>query len=614
MKQWKIKELDNKRKVILICVLIEVFTVIITLYFKTLEKCFDISILKGAENIFNAPKIILCNPGLIFIAILTVAIGVLSFINIRHFLTGTKEETEGIGFKQKDGTHGTANFTDAKELSGILTIGNEENTNGLILGKTLDTEEIIILPDSYKDLNRNVVIIGASGSGKSRKYIVPNILKVAEQDERLKHLENAILEKKNIVCTDPKGELYTKCCRVLEKKGYKVKLFNLVDPLYSDGIDLIKFIETNLDAQVFAQVVISTTQDIGSKKGDEFWQTTQENLLKALLLHIVLEVEDESKKNMEYLYSIISSGDIKKVDRVFQNSKGITKIAYNIYAQATDTIKQSVITGLATKLQIFQLDEINAITQRKDIDFADLDNDRLAIFCVTSDMDTTMNFLNSLFFSFLFIKTIRIADNNKEKRLHRALNIILDEFPNIGQIPDFPQKLATIRSRGIMTTVVCQNISGLENLYPNNLWQSIIGNSDIKIVMGCNDILTADYISKVLGVATVENNSIRKTAGFDGKLDLGNEGLATTSRNLMNADEILRMDNNEQVVIIRGQRPFRCKKFDYSEYRIASEMEDIEITKYKKPITLGMKKIEKEQQKLPTFEEFIKSKRKEGIK
>ena len=225
-----------------------------------------------------------------------------------------------------------------------------------------------------------------------------------------------------------------------------------------------------------------------------------------------------------------------------------------------------------------------------------------------------MNFLNSLFFSFLFIKTIRIADNNKEKRLHRALNIILDEFPNIGQIPDFPQKLATIRSRGIMTTVVCQNISGLENLYPNNLWQSIIGNSDIKIVMGCNDILTADYISKVLGVATVENNSIRKTAGFDGKLDLGNEGLATTSRNLMNADEILRMDNNEQIVIIRGQRPFRCKKFDYSEYRIASEMEDIEITKYKKPITLGMKKIEKEQQKLSTFEEFIKSKRKEGIK
>ena len=201
---------------------------------------------------------------------------------------------------------------------------------------------------------------------------------------------------------------------------------------------------------------------------------------------------------MGYLYSIISSGDIKKIDKVFQHSKGITKIAYNIYAQATETIKQSVITGLATKLQIFQLDEINAITKRNDIDFNELNEEKVCIFCVTSDMDTTMNFLNSLFFSFLFIRTIRIADSSKNKRLKRDLCIILDEFPNIGQIPDFQQKLSTIRSRGFSCIVVCQNVSGLEALYPNNGWQSTVGNSDIKIVMGCNDILTAEYISKVL--------------------------------------------------------------------------------------------------------------------
>lgn len=159
---------------------------------------------------------------------------------------------------------------------------------------------------------------------------------------------------------------------------------------------------------------------------------------------------------------------------------------------------------------------------------------------------------------------------------------------------------------------MCQNISGLENLYPNNLWQSIIGNSDIKIVMGCNDILSADYISRVLGVATVENNSIRKTGGFDGKMDIGKEGIATTSRNLMNADEILRMDNKEQLVIIRGQRPFKCKKFDYSEYWMANEVEEIEITKYKEPVTLNIKDYQIEEEKLPTLEEFIKSKKKEG--
>lgn len=439
MKKWKIEELDTKTKVIIICALIEVFTMIITLYFKAVEKCFDIKMLKGAENILNGPKILLNNPKIIVIAIFMSVIGGLSFINIKNFLKGTSEEIEGIGYKQKDGTHGTANFADVRELSDILTIGNEENTNGIIIGKTLDTDEIIVLPDSYKDLNRNIFLIGASGSGKSRKFLIPNILKIAEQEERI---YNAAIRGKNIVCTDPKGDLYCKCCRVLEKRGYKVKLFNLVSPLYSDGIDLIKFIEKPLDAQIFAQVVISTTQDVGSKKGDEFWQTTQENLLKALLCHIVFEVEDESKKNMEYLYSILASDSLEKVESVFKKSKGITKVAFNIYAKASEPVRQSVITGLATKLQIFQLDEINAITQRNDIDFSELDKEKVAIFCVTSDMDTTMNFLNSLFFSFLFIKTIRIADNNKEKRLHRDLGVILDEFPNIRSDTRFSTKVS----------------------------------------------------------------------------------------------------------------------------------------------------------------------------
>ena len=301
-----------------------------------------------------------------------------------------------------------------------------------------------------------------------------------------------------MIVTDPKGELYCKTCRLLEKEGYAVKLFNLVDPEYSDGIDLIKFIDKDVDAQTFAQVVMTTTLDIGTKKGDEFWQNTQENLLKALLLHVVLEVEDKDKRNMGYIYSILASGDIKKIDRVFQNSKKITKMAYNIYAQASDNIKQSVITGLATKLQIFQLKEIDAITKKNDIDFLKLNDEKLAIFCVISDMDSTMSFLSSLFFSFLFIKVIRMADDSPTKMLKRELCIILDEFPNIGQIPDFQKKLATIRSRGVSCIVVCQGVSNLEALYPNNLWQGIVANTDIKIVTGCNDIQTADYISKML--------------------------------------------------------------------------------------------------------------------
>lgn len=312
-----------------------------------------------------------------------------------------------------------------------------------------------------------------------------------------KKLENLALQGKNVVCTDPKGELFGITSEIFEKEGYDVKVFNLVNPEHSDGIDIFRFIEKEIDAQVFAQVVVSTTQNAG-KKGEEFWQNTQENLLKALLLHIKFEVEDERKKNMRYLNSILASGDINKIDEVFSHSKGITKIAYNIYAQASDTIKQSTITGLATKLQIFQLNEIASITERNDIDFTDLNNKKMIIYCIISDMDTTMSFLNSLFFSFLFIKTIRQADRNEEKRLKRHLCIFLDEFANIGQIPDFQQKLSTIRSRSISAVIVCQHIAGLKALYPDDVWQGLIGNCDIKVIMGTNDLLTAQYISETL--------------------------------------------------------------------------------------------------------------------
>lgn len=612
MKKWKIEELNTKTKVIIICALIEVFTMIITLYFKAVEKCFDIKMLKGAENILNAPKILLNNPKIIVIAIFMAVIGVLSFINIKHFLEGTKEEIDGIRFKEKDGTHGTARFADVRELTDILVIGNEENTNGLILGKTLDTDELIILPDNYRGLNRNIFVLGASGSGKSRKFIVPNILKIAEQEEKLKNIENAVFERKNIVCTDPKGELYSKCCKMLESRGYKVKVFNMVKPLYSDGIDLIKLIKTELDAQIFAKIIINTTYDMGNKKSDEFWLNTQENLLIALLLHIVYEEDDESKKNMGYIHSLLASENLEKVDNVLKKSKGNIKKSYNVYAKESDAVKQSVLTGLATKLQIFQIDHINAITQRNDIDFDDLDKEKMAIFCIMRDMDSTMNFLCSIFFSFLFINVVGVADDNKGKRLHRGLVLFLDEFPNIGQIPDFIKKLATIRTREISAVIVCQNIAGIENLYPNNAWQAIIGNTDIRILMGCNDIQSADYFSRTLGTATVEINTTRKTGGFDGLMDIGDEGITTTRRNLMNPDEILRMKNDEQIVILRGQRPFKCKKFDYSEYKLANEIEEIEITEHKEPIILEDKRIENQEEKLPTFEEFIEMKRKEG--
>lgn len=614
----KILQKKNIFYIIAIIASIRLLIPLISKYIVLLNKCFNENF-KALEvnNFLECAKAIIDNKiiGISYMVILVI-ISLLIY-NIKFTKKQLKVEKEGINFKQKDETHGSANFINPHNIE-LLKIGKEEETHGIILGKTIDTNEIIILPDESKTINRNFMIWGASGSGKSTGYIIPNALKIAEQEtigakNQKKNAKDFALQGKNVVFTDPKGELYSLTSEYFREQGYEIKVFNLVNPSHSDGIDLINFIDKEIDAQVFAQIVINTTQNAG-KKGEEFWQNTQENLLKALLLHVRFEVEDKSKQNMRYLNSILASGDIKKIDEVFKNSTGITKIAYNIYAQASDTIKQSTIVGLATKLQIFQLDDVASITERNDIDFVDLNNKKMVIYCIISDMDTTMSFLNSLFFSFLFLKTIRQADKNETKKLNRPLHIFLDEFANIGQIPDFQQKLSTIRSREISCSIVCQHIAGLKTLYPNDVWQGLIGNCDVKIIMGTNDLLTAEYIRDMLGISTIETSSIRKEAEFDGKLDYGAISIATEKRNLMNSDEILRMNNDEEIVIIRGCKPFKCKKIRYWEYRLGKNLKEKSIEDYEPKNKYKLVPISEEknieEKKLPTFEEFLRERRK----
>lgn len=614
----KILQKKNIFYIIAIIASIRLLIPLISKYIVLLNKCFNENF-KALEvnNFLECAKAIIDNKiiGISYMVILVI-ISLLIY-NIKFTKKQLKVEKEGINFKQKDETHGSANFINPHNIE-LLKIGKEEETHGIILGKTIDTNEIIILPDESKTINRNFMIWGASGSGKSTGYIIPNALKIAEQEtigakNQKKNAKDFALQGKNVVFTDPKGELYSLTSEYFREQGYEIKVFNLVNPSHSDGIDLINFIDKEIDAQVFAQIVINTTQNAG-KKGEEFWQNTQENLLKALLLHVRFEVEDKSKQNMRYLNSILASGDIKKIDEVFKNSTGITKIAYNIYAQASDTIKQSTIVGLATKLQIFQLDDVASITERNDIDFVDLNNKKMVIYCIISDMDTTMSFLNSLFFSFLFLKTIRQADKNETKKLNRPLHIFLDEFANIGQIPDFQQKLSTIRSREISCSIVCQHIAGLKTLYPNDVWQGLIGNCDVKIIMGTNDLLTAEYIRDMLGISTIETSSIRKEAEFDGKLDYGAISIATGKRNLMNSDEILRMNNDEEIVIIRGCKPFKCKKIRYWEYRLGKNLKEKSIEDYEPKNKYKLVPISEEknieEKKLPTFEEFLRERRK----
>ncbi|ERM90830.1 hypothetical protein O163_13745 [Caldanaerobacter subterraneus subsp. yonseiensis KB-1] len=268
-----------------------------------------------------------------------------------------------------------------------------------------------------------------------------------------------------MVITDPKGEIFRDMAEFLKNRGYTVKIFNLVSMKHSDRWNPIETIQDDIDAQLFVEVIITNTKVTAAKSGDPFWDRAEQNLLKALALYVAMEYP-EHERNLASVYSLLASAEPKAVETIFKGlpNSHPAKMPYNIYAQANENVRTGVIIGLGTRLQVFQNKLVQKITETSDIDLELPGKEKCAYFCISSDTDSTFDFLAGLFFSFLFIKLTRYADMNGGT-LNPNVYFLLDEFPNIGAIPDFTKKISTMRSRGIHSTVVFQNISQLKNRY-----------------------------------------------------------------------------------------------------------------------------------------------------
>ncbi len=470
---------DKKVKIPLFFLISYIILVpIINGFMQVLEKCLQIDLNTIDINLLNLFTVIFRNRTIFIVwAILNIII-ILLMKSLIVTKQNAKIEVEGINLKKKDGTFGTADWGNKEEIQEYLSIGKRD---GIILGET-EEQEIITLPmDTY--LNKNIAVFGSSGSKKSRGFAIPNGIELAQEE-----LQRAINRNMSLVFTDPKGELYRKLAKYLESKGYDVKVFNLVNPTFSNGAKFINFVEDETDAQIFSQIVIEGTQLNRRSGGDEFWNRGEQNLLKALLLYVINYIEKEEDRGMGFIYDALASGNIKQIDNIFVNTSGPTRLSYNIYAQATDIVKQSIVTGLATRLQIFQTDKIRNITNKDEISFENIGNQKSCVFVITSDTNSAFDFLSTLFFSFLFIKLIKQADENANGKLKVETSLILDEFTNIGRIVDFEKKLATTRSRGINIFMIFQNIAQLKNRYDNDVWQEILGNADTKVCMRLSEI------------------------------------------------------------------------------------------------------------------------------
>lgn len=422
---------------------------------------------------------------------------------------------------------------------------------------------MVILPkDTF--FNKNIAVFGASGSMKSRSFVRPNIMQISELNQ-------------SMVITDPKGEIFESMSEFLRDMGYTVKVFNLVNMRNSDRWNPLGEITDEISAQSFAETVIANTRTLGSRQ-DDFWEKTEMNLLKALVLYVVKENPKE-ERNLSAVYSMLSLRDTASIDNLFRtlSSSHEAKMPYNIYSQASENVKSGVIIGLGSKLQVFQNKLVCELSAESDIDLTLPKKEKCAYFCITSDMESTFDFIAGLFFSFLFIKLVKYADYTP-KEAQKEVYFILDEFPNIGAIPDFTKKISTMRSRGISSLIIFQNIAQLQNRYPNNGWSEIIGNCDSRLFLGATDMITSEFVSKLLGTATVNDRSFSKSAGFKGIMDFGKITDKSIKRNLMNPDELLRLPNENEILILRGQKPIMLQKMDYTKHRLSKFLRSIKVS------------------------------------
>ena len=460
----------------------------------------------------------------------------------------------------ESGAYGTSGWMQDYELDNLLDVKSIQDTDGTILGIN-NKGKVVSLPMT-SGLNKHTAIYGASGTGKSTTFVIPQILQCCRRNE-------------SIIVTDPKGEIYAKTSKYLKDRGYQVKVFNLVEPQYSDSWNCLGEItrdesQVELMAQTFCDVIIKNTS---GPSPDHFWDNSEMSLLKALCLYVALDKNrPEQKRNIGAVYELLTENDDLKLTAMFDRLDigHPARAPWNIYKKAGDTVRGNIIIGLGSRLQVFQADIIKRITQYNEIDLETPAREKCVYYVIMSDQESTLNFLSSLFFSFLFIKLVKYADiKGKDGKCDVPVNFILDEFPNIGQIPDFTKKLSTIRSRDLRVSVIFQNLAQLQNRYPLGQWEEIIGNCDTHLFLGCTDPTTAEFISSRTGEITIEVGSTavqRQSISVAETIPQYRETKSVGKRFLLTPDEVMRFDSDKALVILRGQKVLKVNKFYYFKY------------------------------------------------
>lgn len=421
---------------------------------------------------------------------------------------------------------------------------------------------ILLAENNYLPLDKrgnvNVLVVGGSGSGKSASYSIPNAYQMLG----------------SYVFTDPKGELYDATAGYLRDHGYKIKVLNLVRPQFSDGYNPLMHISSEIDVDVIANTIVKGQKSEGGSS-EPFWDDSAEMLLKALIYYL-LATRPKEEQNLASCAELVRAANAKGGSNLL--TELISALPYDHPARmyyksieiAPEKTYSSILSTLQSKLGKFDSKEIAELTSTDTIDFEEIGNQRTAVYVISSDTHTAYDFLLTIFFSQMIQQLYDFADQNGG-RLKEQTFFILDEFANIGKIPDFDKKISTSRSRKISFSVILQNVDQLEAVYEKS-YETIMGNCDTHLFLGSNSYKTVEYFSKQLGEKTIERDSISISKDKQNHKTGKSISDQVMARALMTPDELRRMDIDQCIIFVKGLKPVKAPKFYYFKHPMAKDL------------------------------------------
>lgn len=473
---------------------------------------------------------------------------------ILFYYTGQKNTRPGE-------EHGSASWGSVREL--------DKKYRDKDAGKNVILTQHLQMSMNGKLHRRNLlqIIVGGSGSGKTRFLAKPNLM-----------LANA-----SFICTDPKGEMLRAVGNLFLEEGYVLRVFDLIDPSKSDCYNPFRYIRKDADVFKLIDSFIKNTTPKGAKANDPFWEKSETALDSALMLYLLHEAPPEDQ-NMETILYMIENGGAKEEDDDYQSPLDllfeapeeeqpdhIAVLQYHIFKQAAGKTAKSILVSAAVRLASFTLPEIQRITATDDMELGKLGERKQAIFCIIPDSnDASLNFLVGMLYTQAFQEPYYQADKVHQGALPVPVRLMFDEFANVALPDGYARLQATMRSRNIMSTIILQNISQLKALFKDD-WEGIIGNADSFVYLGGNEQSTHKYISELLGKETIDTRTSSQSKGRNGSFS---QNFQQTGRELMTPDEVRRLDNKNAIVLIRGEKPVIDEKYDILKHPNIQRTED----------------------------------------